>query len=565
MNCKYVGWRRLLTIASAVLVWAAAVHPAHTQQRELTAGDRLALLYSPQLNFTSQGDPVIRVGILEGKKKVEFTPSESIRVMPQGEGGAEVVLPGDRTYTVAISESKPGRYKHWVVVDGLPVAQREEADGVSKQWTQRGYLPETFEVGGLFAIRGEVFDSRRILVAVGGTGDLDKANRLKRKLEAKFGIIGRIHSEVTKYPSGVLTLTGEGVEATVRHPSVMWVSSESGREEKIRYSIPGVEKSYGAGTETRTYLGTLIFAPDKEGRLVAMTSLGAERLLRGVVPSEIYASAPQQALRAQAVAARNEIFGAIGVRNLADPFMQRADVYDQVYKGVGVEDARTTRAIKATRGKVMFYGKQIVEAVYSSNAGGFTEDNDNVWDAEARPYLRGRPDAPDADVPEAFKDGISEDKLEAFLDSDMPAHSREAPVSSTKFYRWTRSVSASEPQQWLADKGNEVGRLKEARVLERGTSGRVVRLELSGTKGKTVVERELNVRRLFGGLRSGLFVMSYDTDSDGHITTFRFRGAGFGHGVGMCQTGATGMASAGKSYVDILEHYYSGIDVRSLY
>jgi SpoIID/LytB domain protein len=556
--------RKLLTALVGLILVVVAL-PASAQQRELTAADRLAILYTPQLNFTPEGDPIIRVGILEGKNKVEFTPTESIRVLPQGEGGAEVVLPGKKTYTVEMSDQKAGTYKHWVVVDGLSVRQRKKVPAVTTEWTKRGYLPETFEVGGLFGIRGKVFDSRQILVSVGGTADLKSAQKLKRKLEAKYGIVGRIHSEVTSYPSGTLTLTGEGLDVEVKNPSVMWVTSKDGREEQIRYSVPGIAKNYRSGTETRTYLGTLIFAPDKNGELVAMNSLGAERLLRGVVPAEIYASAPQDALRAQAVAARNEIFAAIGVRNLADPYMQRADIYDQVYGGAGAEDARTTKAVEATRGQVMFYGKQIIEAVYSSNAGGFTEDNDNVWDAEPRPYLRGKADVAKDKVPDKFQDGISTSEIAAFLKSDMPAHSKTAPVSSTKFYRWEKEVTVAEPHKWLEEHGYDLGKLRKVEVKSRGTSGRVIRLQLHGTKGSAVIERELNVRRLFGGLKSGLFLMKYSKDDSGYITSFNFRGAGFGHGVGMCQTGATGMADQGKTYEEILTHYYSGIDVRKLY
>lgn len=546
----------------STFLWAPA---AQAQQRGLTAADRLGILYAPQLNFTPEGDPIIRVAVIEGAKKVAFTPTETIRVLPQGESGPEIVLPGNKTYTVEISQARPGEYKHWVVVESLPVARRAQLEAVKDQWMKRGYLPDTFEVGGLFGIRGKVFDSRQILVAIGGSKDLKQAKKLQRDLETKYGLEGRIHSEITRFPSGMISLTGQGLSMEIHSPDTLWVAPKKGRDEDIRYTIPGVKKSYNAGTETRTYLGKLVFAPDKDGSLVAMTSLGAERLLRGVVPSETYASAPKEALMAQAVAARNEIFAALGVRNLADPYMQRADIYDQVYGGVGAEDPRATRAVKATRGQVMFYKQQIVEAVYSSNAGGFTENNNNVWDAKARPYLRGKADVPAEDVPAEFRNGITTQNLEAFLASDMPAYSKTSPMGSTKYYRWQDSASIAEVEAWLGKQGYKLGKIRGAKVLSRGVSGRVIRLELTGQKGKAVIERELNVRRLFGGLKSGLFVMDYQTDSAGNITKFTFRGAGFGHGVGMCQTGAMGMAAQGKSFQDILGHYYSGIDIRKLY
>ncbi|MGM0557977.1 MAG: SpoIID/LytB domain-containing protein [Myxococcota bacterium] len=559
-----MDWRRRVYPVVLALLLIGLTSTALAQQRELTSSDRQAILYAPQLNFTTDGDPIIRVGIMQDREEVEFTPSESIRVLPQGEGGPEIVLPGNKKYTVSIEQGEPGEYRHWVVVDELTMSQRERLPDVKKDWTRRGYIPESFEVGGLFAIRGKVFDSRLLVVTVGGTNDLAKAQKLKRTLEAKYGIVGRLHSQITEYPTGKITLEGAGVDATVANKDVLWITSKEGREESIRFRVPGIEKSYRKGTETRTYLGTLVFAPSKSGKLVAMNSLGAERLLRGVVPAEIYASAPPDALKAQAVAARNEIFAAIGVRNLADPFMQRADIFDQVYGGVGAEDSRTTRAVDATRGEVMFHGKQIVEAVYSSNAGGFTENNENVWDAEKRPYLRGKPDASSDEVPAYMKDGLDESELRKFLDDGFAANSKNAPVGSTKFFRWTTRVSASEARDWLRETGRDVGRIKDVEVLSRGVSGRVIRLKVTGEKGSATVERELNVRRLFGGLKSGLFLMDINKKG-GFIQSIEFDGAGFGHGVGMCQTGATGMASRGSSYKDILNHYFSGIDVRTLY
>ena len=213
----------------------------------------------------------------------------------------------------------------------------------------------------------------------------------------------------------------------------------------------------------------------------------------------------------------------------------------------------------------MFYGDEIVRAFYSSNAGGFTENNENVWDMEARPYLRGKIDSFAKDIPAAYRDGLSEAELPLFLQDDFAAHSRDAPVSSRKHFRWTKSVDVDVPQAWLQKNKLSIGKLRDAVIEERGISGRVVKLELRGTKGSTVIERELNVRRLFGGLKSGLFVMEIRRDSKERITGFSFQGAGFGHGVGMCQTGAIGMAAGGRKYKEMLTHYYRDIDIRKLY
>lgn len=553
-----------LVVAAAVVATFIAPTTAAAQQRELTSSDRLALLYAPQLNFTREGDPLIRVSIYDGRSSFEFTPDRAIRVLPIGEGGPEIELPGKVKYTVEIGEAKPGSYKHVVVVDQFPVADRSRVQAATTVWQQRGYVPDTFEVGGLFAVAGTVFDSRTILVGVASTTQLKEAEKIRAELEGKFGIRGSIHSEAQQYPSGLITLRGAGQSAVVRAHNVLWIAPPHGQEQAITYTVPNVPRSYGKGDETRKYTGSLVFAPDRNGKLAAMVSLGAERLLEGVVPAEIFASAPPESLRAQSIAARNEIFSSIGVRNLADPYMLRGDVMDQVYGGTGAEDARTSAAVKATRGKVMFYGKEIVQANYSSNAGGHTESNENVWDSQPRPYLRGKADAAPDKVPAKFRDGISEAELEAFLASDFPAHGKIASVSSNKHYRWTSSVNPDTAVKWLRELGDDVGYIKDVEVAQRGVSGRVMRLRVVGSKKTVTVERELNVRRMFGGLKSGLFVMTL-TKSGDRVTKIDFRGAGFGHGVGMCQTGAAGMAEGGKKHEEILKHYYSGISIQKLY
>lgn len=558
-----VSLRRLL-LAFVMLLVCGPSTPGMAQQRELTSTDRLALLYAPQLNFTRDGDPMIRVGIVEGRKSFQFTPDRTIRVLPIGEGGPEVELPGNTTYEVTISNTKKGAYKHLVIVDNIPVAERKRVEAAKQAWLRRGYVPETVEAGGLFAVAGQVFDSRTILVGVAATTKLREARSIRSKLEAQYGVRASIHSEATEYPSGMIELQGGGTKTKIRAKNVLWVSAMRGEEQKINYTVPEVPRSYGRGTETRKYTGTLVFAPDRGGELVAMVSVGAERLLEGVVPAEIFASAPPEALKAQSVAARNEIFSGVGVRNLADPYMLRGDVMDQVYGGVGVEDSRTSRAVAATRGQVMFYGKEIVEAYYSSNAGGHTESNENVWDMQPRPYLRGKADAPTGKVPKKFSDGVEPGEIEEFLNHDFPAHSKTAPFSSNKHYRWTASAEPSTAVKWLKEAGDDVGYIKDVKIAKRGVSGRIIRLEITGSKKKAVVERELNIRRLFGGLKSGLFLMDVQRSGD-RITKFNFRGAGFGHGVGMCQTGAMGMADQGKKFDDILKHYYTGITIRKLY
>ena len=545
----------------AMVLFAA---PLRAQDANLTASDRHSLLYTPQFHFTDGGDPIIRVHLRDAEKSIEFTPSEDIVVLPSGEGGASIRLPGRVRYTMRIEDSSPGQYRHLVIVERLAMEEKERIPEITSQWLGRGYSAETLQVGGLFAMQGRVLDSRRLLVSVFSTESLEDARTIRTRLEARHGIRAGIHSEVSRLPQGRLVLKGRGTKVVVEAPNVLWLRAAKPNGPEVHYSIPGIQKSYGKGQETRTYTGTLVFAPSRKGGLVAMCEVGAERLLQGVVPAEIYTSSPSAALRAQAVAARNEIFAAIGVRNLADPFTQRSDVMDQVYGGIGAERSTTTRAVKATRGKVMFVDGAIAQAFYSSNSGGMSENNENVWDMTAHKHLRGKPDGPLDKVPAKFRDGVSEAELEEFLASRFPSYSLTTPMGS-RLYRWKATSTPEQVRKWLKKNRRDPGPVRDVRIVERGFSGRVVKLEVVGDHATVVVERELNARRMFGGLKSGLFLMDVTRHPNGLIRGFSFSGGGFGHGVGMSQSGAIGMASQGQDFEAILKHYYSGISLDRLY
>src|SRR5207248_880204 len=137
------------------------------------------------------------------------------------------------------------------------------------------------------------------------------------------------------------------------------------------------------GYEDRTYPERLFATVDGSGSLALVAAVGMERLVRGVVPSEIFARAHAEALKAQAVTARGEVLAKIGARHLGDPYLLCAEQHCQVYKGIAAEDPGTDAAVDATRGEALFAsaegGSRLVDSVYSAVCGGFTEDNDAVW------------------------------------------------------------------------------------------------------------------------------------------------------------------------------------------
>jgi SpoIID/LytB domain protein len=249
----------------------------------------------------------------------------------------------------------------------------------------------------------------------------------------------------------------------------------------------------------------------------------------------------------------------IGTRHIGDPFRLCSQTHCQVYSGTGHETPRTTAAVEATRGEVLFEkgGAELADPVYSANCGGHTENNENAWpEMTALPSLRGHRDTV-PDKGDAFAGGVTAENVAAFIAKPPAAYCGRSKLGAGDRFRWTVTRTKDELDKLLGK--YRLGPLKSIEVLDRGVSGRARSVRVSGVTRSEVIRGELRIRQTFGNLRSSLFVVEMQA---GAAT---FRGAGFGHGVGMCQTGAIGMAETGKSYREILRHYYPGTVLRKLW
>ena len=261
--------------------------------------------------------------------------------------------------------------------------------------------------------------------------------------------------------------------------------------------------------------------------------------------------------------ARGEVLAKIGARHLGDPYLLCAEQHCQVYKGIAAEESGTDAAVDATRGEALFADRagrsRLVDSVYSAVCGGYTEDNDAVWGGPADPSLRGRPDFdPAAEGMAAFREGIGDALVSRFVHLDpVPSYCAESGFARPDKVRWRRTFTQQEIDAICVPFG--VGPVTALAVEGRGVSGRARALRIAGGRSTARVYGELPIRRLFRNLNSGMFVIER-SGSD-----WVFAGGGWGHGSGMCQTGAIGRAQKGATYREILGWYYSGASPVRIY
>ncbi len=320
--------------------------------------------------------------------------------------------------------------------------------------------------------------------------------------------------------------------------------------------------------QQRTYRNHLEFWIDQFGGLTVVNQLPIEIYLRGVVGSEMNQGFPIEALKAQAVTARGYTVAWLDKLHRMAPFDMCDEVHCHVYGGVEREAQSVTEAVMQTRGQVLIFDDQICDTRYAAVCGGHSENNENVWGGTPQPYLRGHPDTRSARLA-AIGNLANESNVRRWIESspDVFCNTTQTPIPDAlaytrKYFRWTERFSRSELSQIIAQKtGQNIGMLNEIVPLERGISGRLTKIELRGTLKSIVIERELQIRNALS--RNYLYSSCFVVDRQGN--DFILKGAGWGHGVGMCQTGAGVMALKGFDYRAILSHYYPGAKLIRIY
>ncbi len=303
------------------------------------------------------------------------------------------------------------------------------------------------------------------------------------------------------------------------------------------------------GYEDRQYRGALDIIP-RDGGITVVNVVGLEELLLSAVPSEMPASWPMEALKTQAVAARSYVIANKG-RYASQGFDIRADHFSIVYRGVVSEHPRTTTAVQETTGEVLMYGGRVVEAVFTANAGGHTENSVDIWGGDF-PYLSAISTERTPSTPPQ-----SPYELKTWLMDRPPSYSFNPDFGSVTGYRWQLIVPVAVIEERLSMTG-----IKAIIPASRTAAGTVKSVRVVSDEEVRIVERAM--RTNLGGLKSSRFWV-HSVYERGELTAFLFYGSGWGHGVGMDQISVATMASENYLYKEILSHFYTGVSIEKAY
>ena len=357
--------------------------------------------------------------------------------------------------------------------------------------------------------------------------------------------------------------------------------------------------------ETQIFLGTLKLVVDEE-KIVAINILPVEDYLTSVISSEMSANSSLELLKAHAVVSRSWLFAQIEKRKALkgkdegffsfiktkDEYIRWydredhtifdvcADDHCQRYQGITkASNATVAEAVRATRGRLLMYGNKVCDARFSKCCGGATEEFEYCWEDKHYPYLSAVRDAEEEEnrpLPDLTKEEEAEHWIRKAPKSFCDTHDKKIlsqilnnyDQETTDFYRWKVRYTQEELAELIrTNTKTDYGDIIDLIPVQRGPSGRICKLKIVGSLKTLTIGKELEIRRTLSHshLFSSAFVVDKGKIKDGVPQSFLISGAGWGHGVGLCQIGAAVMGEKGYTYEEILLHYYKGADIRKFY
>ena len=435
--------------------------------------------------------------------------------------------------------------------------------------------------------------------------------------EVKVGIVSgqKIHFSLNKpYLAKGETVIGEQ-EVEFSEGGVLWngnqYSSLTFHPQSADASFSLSDVTIGVNfhwerKETQTFLGTLRFVVESD-KICAINELPVEKYLESVISSEMSATSSLELLKAHAVISRswllaqmkkhrdvaesgNNFFSFTKKEDMLIRWYDREDhtIFDvcaddhcQRYQGITKETSpHVAEAIRQTKGQVLLYGDEICDARFSKCCGGVTEEFQYCWEDIPKNYLTAVRDIA-LGIESTLPNLTNEEEAEKWIRFNPPAfcNTQDKRILSqvlndydqetVDFYRWKVTLTQEKLQQLIADRLKmDLGSILDMKSVERGTSGRISKLQIIGSEKTFTIGKELEIRRTLSDshlLSSAFIVDKYDIDEQGVPQRFELVGAGWGHGVGLCQIGAAVMGEEGYLYDAILLHYYQGAEIKKLY
>jgi SpoIID/LytB domain protein len=518
-----------------------------------------------------RGEPILRIGIIEAQEYIDFHVFDEFSIF---DSANKVIIPNlrsDLKWRVKIKESKGGTDIYRLILyESFDEKRIEDKLSIAKKFDSEAFIKI---LGGNIHVKEQMINNNAKYVIICGEYSSEmEAKRDFRRFKSEFN--PTVIKETIKEPKGILEFFDAEYENAGEVKNLFKIVPTQVKTKTRLYNIKKydniLQKEY---YEDRVYNGTLEFRIDNTGKIMVISEIPLESYLKRVIYSEIGTDLPVEFSKSLAIVSRSEVMARINHKHLGDPFDMCDWGHCLRYFGVDFEDKNIDKAVENTRGQVILTDGNICDAYFNLICGGHTEDATGVWEIDELPQFHGKYDW--KNIPKNFSSLQQEDVVQKWILSRPDAwcnlRGKEVPKSLErykKFFRWEVDYSRQELENIICRKtGEDIGILFDIVPIRRGRSGRLKEIEIIGSLKNHKVRGELNIRESLAPeyLESSCFLIEKELDEIGTPISFTFVGAGQGHGVGMCKTGAAVMALEGSTWDEILKHYFENCEIKSIY
>ncbi len=529
-------------------------------------------LSSQLKNPYPDGMPILRIGLIEHRDSVEFRLTGRFSVVnAQGISILKDVASSVK-WRVKIAHYSPAKYIYHILLGKFQ--DRYSAQELEYKLIEKGIGNRIKAWGGKLYYNDQVVnDNTQFWVVVDHLNSENEAQAFAKQRLSEFSY--QISKEKIHEPHALFELFDSDFEKLGESENVIRIVPESPEVLTYIYDSIGESELQNRPLKYRCLSGPLEFRCTDEGRIIIICELPLEKYVESVVALDVKSGLPAEVVQAQTVAVRSKTIASLGIKHQEDTFHLCSSAHCQVFNGLIQTSDAILKSVRETFGNVLWDGRQVIDANYSSVCGGFTEAYHTLQqDRLADPY------------PPVF---CGNDKNHNSSNLDFASHSRidkwirEVPgvycnlayLPSSKqvnyllkHFRWHIYYDRQELEEIISTKvGFDIGVLFDIIPIRRGSSGRIFEIEILASNKNILLagEQKICLTLSIERLPSSCFVVDRQFDEEGFPLAFVFYGAGAGHGVGLCLAGGVTMAFQGKKYTEILAHYFRGVEIKKIY
>ncbi|OPX34967.1 hypothetical protein B1H10_02330 [candidate division KSB1 bacterium 4484_188] len=517
------------------------------------------------------GEPVFRIGIIENQEYLDFRVDGTFSIYDGAGNLLNSKIKSNLKWRVKISESRPGsEVFHLILFESYNYERAQKQLEIARQVD-----PETvIEVlgGDIYLADRKINNNTKYILVSGTYQNKLAAKKECKRFEPEFN--PTVMKETVKQPRGLLEFFDAEYDHSGETKTSFKIVPQKVETKTHLYNIKSYDEILQKERyEDRVYNGSIEFRMDNRGKLMVISEIPLESYLKRVIYSEIGTDLPVEFIKSLAIVSRSEVLARVNHKHLGDPFDMCDWGHCLRYYGQDFNDENIETAVEETRGQVIYTDKNICNAFFNLICGGHTEDASGVWEIDETSQNHAKFDG--KKQPKEFAHLEDEDTVRKWIltrpDAYCNLFGRQVPKSLEqykKYFRWEVDYTRKELEDIIRKKtGEDIGVLFDIVPIQRGRSGRLKEIELIGSLKNYRIRDELKIRESLSRdyLESSCFIIEKELDDVGTPITFNFIGAGQGHGVGMCKTGAAVMALEGYKWRDILKHYFESCHIESIY